>query len=532
METRFRSRYYRLLLALILFYAACFRLLVLDFPFQYDAEGWGCFYGVLARNYLNFGWGETYGMPVLTVGHIPDVPIVFYNHHPPLVPLLIVPFYALFGVGEWQTRLPTAIATVSAIYVLFLLMERVSNRRVALTAAALFASTPLILYFGGLPEVVNMPLVLFVLLTVMAYLKFYSYPSGRTLCLLLVSFSLAGISDWPAFIIIPIFLVHFVVNRPRYQWPWIIAFCVSATGLFALIYIYIMLSTGASLDWMLPSLKCRTGINAQFTIGEWLTKARDFQGRMHTFSLVLVSFAWIFTFGWRLHHPHPGATVARILLAWGILHVLIGRQGVFIHEWWYAPLTPGLCVGAALLLDRIMCLAERHRTTKAVNCIIVLLIVLLASWTSLHSFQRLHNKFYGWPPDINFTSIELGEAVRTAAPQTNDVALLVWTYGAPPHLWFYGNRPLRLSISSLEEFQSSIQDNHVTLIYDYIKQPWEAPAAGIVFPLLYRQKFRDLWAHLQKHYHLIPLSPSLAGKFAVFDLRSPPFNGNARCNKE
>jgi hypothetical protein len=532
MENRFRKGYYNRLLALILLYAACFRLLVLDFPFQYDAEGWGCFYGVLARNYLNFGWGETYGMPILTVGHIPGVPIVFYNHHPPLVPLLIVPFYALFGVGEWQTRLPTAIATVSAVYVLSLLMDRVSNRRVAIIAAALFASTPMILYFGGLPEVVGMPLVLFMLLTVMAYLKFYCHPSGRTLCLLLSSFSLAALSDWPAFIIIPIFLVHFVANRPRYQWSWIIAFCVSASGLFALIYMYIMLSTGASLGWMLPSFHCRTGINADFTLGEWLRKVIYFQGQIHTFPLVLVSFAWIFTFGWRLHYPQPGATVARILLAWGIFHVLIGRQGVFIHEWWYAPLTPGLCVAAALLLDMIMRTAERHRTTKAINYLIIFLIILHASWTSLYSFQRLHNKFYSWPPDINFTPLELGEAVRAAASETNDVALLVWSYGAPPHLWFYGNRPLRLNISSLQEFQNRIQARDVTLIYDYIKQSWEAPATGIVFPFIYRQKFIDLWSHLQKNYNLVPLSPSLAGKFAVFDLRSPTVYGNTMYNKE
>lgn len=152
-----------LVLGVIVLYAVGFRLFALDRPFQYDAEGSGCLYGILARNYLRFDLTETHGMPVLTVGHIPDAPIVFYPDHPPLIPLLIVPLYALFGVGEWQTRLPISIATVASVYVLYLLLVRVATRRIALIAAALFAAMPMTLYFGGFPEVVGMPLILFIL---------------------------------------------------------------------------------------------------------------------------------------------------------------------------------------------------------------------------------------------------------------------------------------------------------------------------------------------------------------------------------
>ena len=57
-----------LLLALVLLYAAVFRLLALDRPFLPDAEGSGSMYGILARNYRRFDWTQTYGIPVLTVG--------------------------------------------------------------------------------------------------------------------------------------------------------------------------------------------------------------------------------------------------------------------------------------------------------------------------------------------------------------------------------------------------------------------------------------------------------------------------------
>ena len=71
---------------------------------------------ILARSYLRFDSNRTLGMPVLTVGQLSTAPIVSYPDHPPLIPLLIAPFYTAFGVGEWQTRLPISFVTICAVY--------------------------------------------------------------------------------------------------------------------------------------------------------------------------------------------------------------------------------------------------------------------------------------------------------------------------------------------------------------------------------------------------------------------------------
>src|SRR5260221_13656369 len=166
----------RLLLALVLVYSAGFRLLVLNRPFEYDAEGSGSLNGVLARSYLRYGWNQTHGMPILSLDRDRGTPIVFYPDHPPLVPLLIVPFYAAFGVGEWQTRLPMSLMTLAAIVALYRLLLRVATPRLALTAAAVFAATPMVLVFGGFADVVGMPLIFFVLVALIAYLRFHDAP--------------------------------------------------------------------------------------------------------------------------------------------------------------------------------------------------------------------------------------------------------------------------------------------------------------------------------------------------------------------
>src|SRR5205823_2380328 len=147
-------------------------------------------YGVMARNYVQLGLSATRGIPVLTVGKSPDAELMLYPDHSPLVALLIAVSYVLFGIGEWQTRLPTAISTVAAVYALYRLLRADASERVAAIAAALFATMPITLYFGGMPEVVGMPLVLFILLSLGAYLKLYAQPSVAHCCQLLGLFTL------------------------------------------------------------------------------------------------------------------------------------------------------------------------------------------------------------------------------------------------------------------------------------------------------------------------------------------------------
>lgn len=507
-----------LVLGVVVLYAVGFRLLALDRPFQYDAEGSGCLYGILARNYLRFDWTETHGMSVLTVGHIPDTPIVFYPDHPPLIPLLIVPIYALFGVGEWQTRLPTSIATVATVYALYLLLARVATRRIALIATSLFAAMPMTLYFGGFPEVVGMPLLLFILLSAMGYLHFHEHPGLRTFGPFVAAFTLAGLCDWPAFIIVPVFLAHFLATQPRRHWPWIFAFCLSACAIFVALYVYIALATNSPWDWMAPLFKRRNGmgVNAPFTLSQWLAAAAEFNREYQTLPLLVGSCIWLVVFGLWIRRPQPGATVARILLGWGILHVVIGRLAVYTHEWWWSPLTPGIAVAAALLIDRGLGAAERRSFSRVANSVAALFITLLAFWTGDTTLRKL----YPVKQDGPFTPMELGQAIQAAAPNPNDLALIV---GGDDHaqLWFYGDRPLRTNIWTIADVERRVNDESAELVFSFDVQPWKAAGAGLVFPRNYRRDFGSLWTYLQQHYPLVPTPTTLAAKFDVFDLRHP-----------
>ena len=512
------------LLILILLYATSFRLLTLDRPFDYDDEATGgAFYGIMARNYLRFPWAETHALPVITVGRLPGVPPVFYADHPPLVPLLIAPVYKLFDFGDWQTRLPTSTATIVAIWVLYLLLKRFGNERIALVAAALFAAMPMTLYFGGQPEVLGMPLVLFALVTVFAYLNFHASPGVRTFVSLLAAFTLAAISDWPAFILVPVLLAHFGGTKPRRQWVWIIAFAAYACIVFALLSIYIGWAAHLPWNWIVPLFQGRAalGVTAPFTAHEWVRSAWAYNAHHHTILLLAASSLWLLRSSVRPGRPQPGTTVARLLLAWGFLHVIIGRQGVYLHEWWWWPLTPGIACASALLVDWMIAATERRGFRRIGTVTAGIAISLFAVWTA----GRVHRELYPWHQSDPFTTMDLGRAIRAAAPGPNDLAMLAWS-GNDPELWFYGDRALRADIWSIEDFTSRVNDRWADLVFREL-QPWPAPAAGIVFPAFCRSSLPDLYAYLRERYPLTPLAPDLGERFEVFDLRRPLARGDA-----
>jgi hypothetical protein len=504
------------LLALVVVYAISFRVLELNRPFAYDAEGSGCLNGVLARSYLRFDWRVSHGMPILSLDSAHATPIVFYPDHPPLVPLLIVPFYAWFGVGEWQTRLPVSLLTIVTIVFLYHALARAATARVALLAAAIFAAMPMVLYFGGFSDVVGMPLALFVLITVAHYGRFHEAPSLATFLPFISAFLLAGICDWPAYVIVPILMVHFAATRPRAEWRWILSFVLASCALFIAVYAYITLATHSPWTWMVPLIRRRSAMlgGEQRPWMLWWRQAISANLTYHSFPVLLLSGVWA-AFGLRGDRSRAAATMARLLLVWALTYAVIASKALYDHEWAWMPLTPGLAISTALAIDRLIDEAERLRAGRIVAWGVALLITLFAVSTWRSTSARL-NPTNGRAP---YTPIDMGVAIRAAAPDRDNVALLVGGAGADAQLWFYGDRALRTRVWSVQDFEDRFQDLTVDLPYYFDEQPWKGPATGIVFPRDAALEFSALRAFLRNRHRLTSLPPALEQHFEVFDLR-------------
>ncbi|MGH7213191.1 MAG: ArnT family glycosyltransferase [Tepidisphaeraceae bacterium] len=538
-------------LAVILLYALGVRAVLLDQPFSRNAEGVGAFYGQLARNYLRHSFVETRGVPVQSVGTLPGARLTYYHHHPPLVPLVVAGSYALLGDGEWQTRLPAAIFTLACVVAVYWLLAAHGRPRAGLIAAALFASVPMTVFYGGHPDVINTQLVFFILLAVAAYRRLHESPTIGRVVLLCLAFAPAAWTDWPAFYIVPVVCAHWALtHRPR-AWVWIVPFGLWSVLMFALVYGHIAVVVD-NWTWMSAPLEKRTDAThsdrgSAITLVSWLEGVHDHNAGEHTLPVVLLGLVWLITFGWRVRRTDPAATPVRLLLAFAGLHVVVGRQSVVVHPWWWWLLTPGLVMAAGLLLDAVAQAVSRptmvggkdasatgrileeevletaspqQRARVAffhpagVNIALVLLLVAFATWTTAATLPRFLDPALT-QGGMNYTEQEIGQAIRLASGgDPNGAVVLAYNDSYDLPLWYYGDRPLKLAVWDEVTLMNRSADGHADLPF-WFRQDHPPAAVGVVIPKAFADTVPGYIAFLRDRYPMVE-----SEKFLIFDLRS------------
>jgi hypothetical protein len=367
----------------------------------------------------------------------------------------------------------------------------------------LFAATPMTLYFGGFPDVIGMPLVFLSIVAVLAYLRFQRAPGWRTFIWCTGAFTLAGLCDWPAYMLVPVFVAHFAATRPRREWPWIAGFAGSAAILFIGLYAYITIATHNPWTWMVPLFQRRSALagGSAYTTRQWLAAAFAFNRTYHTVPLLVVGAISIVMLAVR--RVPTAAGVAWLLLGWAAIYIVVGSKALYDHDWPWCLLTPGLVVAAAIVIERLPARA------------IVATLLAFAAWTTWLTAGYL----YPAQRHRSYTPTEIGNAIRAAAPAPNDVALLVGN-DMQAQLWWHGDRPLRTGIWSVDELERRLDDATVDVMFNFDEQPWHARATGLVFPKMWRNTAKDLARYVDARYQPIPLPPDVARSFDVFDLRA------------
>lgn len=511
----------KLLLAAIVLLSVGFMLARLDRPFERNAEGCGAFFGLLARNYFRYDFSTTLGVPVISMGK--SAPPVFYANHPPTVSLLIAVVYATSGYtgdyetmpDDWLTRLPAATFTLLCITAVPAMLWRRAGPATAVIAAALLASVPITLRYGAMPDVINSQLIFFCLLTVAAYERFCDRPNWRTLTILCLAFLAAAMTDWPAFFLLPVLGVHFLCTHRIRQWRWISAFAFIAVAVFAAQYAYLSV---AQHDWwwMISLLKHRafssTGDESgHFTPWSWMCRAWEYGVGGQTAIVILLALLWLLTAAWR---NFSGQTdrLAGLLLAWAVVHIVVGRQGVYQHEWWWWPLTPGAVIAAALASQRLLSLLQKQTSHIIVNLLAGILLTAFAGW----NVRTVAVEQATVPPiaqgSLNYTPQELGQLIRQCVKP--DAAVMLAESDRSLALWYYADRAMKRWVWEATSFQRRLDDQIVDLCFD-IPQPWPGPVDAMIIPRAYLAKgLQPFVSYLDARYPRIQTD-----KFIIYDLR-------------
>jgi hypothetical protein len=511
----------------VMLLAAATRVQTFNRPFERDPEGCGSFYGLLARNYLRWGVFEHYAVPIQSVGVRTDSTPTYYPNHPSLLPLLIAGTYALAGWDarggaipfDWLTRLPTNAFTLACVATIFVMLRTRAGPRAATIASVLFTVAPITLLFGAQPEVISTQLVFFVLLTVAAYSRFHDEPSVKNLLILCLAFAPAAATDWPAFYLVPVLGLHFVLTHHARRWAWIVAFALLTAVFFALLYSQVVGVTG---DWQwMKRLVVRRALSSEadnrdaITLVRWINEALlGHATRLHTPVMLILALAWLpLASSRRLLHDHPATRPIALMLGWSALHVLVGRQGVFVHEWWWWPLTAGAAMAAGVVVDQILLWLQRQRIPASItNAAIVLLLCAFAFHYGRPVVREL-SRFRGINPgEFDYSITEMGEAIRAAAPRNR--AVMLAEHDDTLSLWFYGDRPIKWQVWDPVTFRARLRDGYCDSPFK-LTEPWPEAPVGFVLPKAYLSSVAPLHDFLVANYPMRDI-----GKFLIFDLQS------------
>ncbi|CAN5606967.1 hypothetical protein BH09PLA1_BH09PLA1_15720 [soil metagenome] len=513
------------MLTLVMLVALGTRCTTSDRPFHRDPEGCGSFYGTLARNYFRYGVSKTFAVPIQNIGVTPDSP-VFYPNHPPLLPLLIAGTYAVFGWNptggqvppDWQTRLSTTLATLACVATIFVMLRNRAGVRPATFAAIMFSLLPMTLVFGSQPDVINTQLDFFALLTIAAYLRFHESPGAARLFVLCVAFAPEAASDWPAFYLVVVLGIHFIATRPLRQWPWMIGFGVFSVIAFFLLYSQVVAVTH---DWRWMSklvqrraLSSQTDAHNAFTFWQWVEGAlrHHAQGRHTMIAFVLLAI-WIVLAVTKTRFTRATLLIL-LVLGWAVLHVVIGRQGVFVHEWWWWPLTPAVAMASGVAIDwMVRRLETRGLPSMIATGLAGLAIAIFGAVNIRAAVDELQHPFgMSKNPALDYSVVEMGAAIRAAAPLNQPVMLA--EEDNTLSLWFYGDRPIKQKIWTVQAFESQLHDGVADLQFSMSERCSTEPAAMIVPRAYLSEGLKPLTDYLDARY-----TKSESAKFITYRLR-------------
>lgn len=463
--------------------------------------GYGAYYANIARNYIRYGYVTTKLAPVVDVGPVSPDHFSYYLHHPPLFGLLISLSFRIFGIHEWSARLVPLLFSVGCLVVLYLIARNIWDRRSALLATFFMSVMPMAAFFGPHVDVQGSVLLFWVLLTFYFYLLWVDKERTGFFAGFIAAFAAGALTDWPAFFLVPLLGIHFSIYGSRRRRRQFLLFVLVAVLLFISLAAYLGV-VAEDYRALFKEMIWKTSAHAidlpesqeQFTLRQWFRQIGGYYWNLFTPVPLILSALWLTWFLPRRRTDFHRNFLALLILLFGLLHVVLFRQGAFVHDYWSAYLSPGLALGSALAVGSLV---EKWKARPAVWLALACGGLAFALSSTARVFE-LRERFR----DDSY--YELGKVVREHTRFSEGV--LTCLQAEDPGMWFYPDRTLRDKVTSPE------------ILMDYLDEP----GANYRYFIMLSdddQRYPDLAGYLhdtfralkKDRYLLFDLSSRLAG---------------------
>jgi 4-amino-4-deoxy-L-arabinose transferase-like glycosyltransferase len=343
----------------------------------------GAWISVAVRNYQWHGFFALGGL--VDINTNPLGPVIPYVHHPPLMVWMMALPALLTGYSEALLRFVTASCTLLSIVAIYLLARRLAGEKYALWSAAFYSFTPMMTYFGRMPDH-EAPALLVALLFGAVMVNWLRRPTRRGWWALVVLTVLSVWIAWGGLIVIALIsLTALFYTRRRLSI--VMLGVVALIALIAMLgyYLYFFNSTISDL---LSAFVWRTSMNsldpgtANFGWGEYLVRVGVRLITLYTPTITLLAIVGVV-------YALRGKRLLRALIAaltlGAVAYLLLFRNASYIHDYYLIYLAPAVALFAAYPLAFLPSRAPRYVRALIVSLALVTVMPLAVYLHFLYS---------------------------------------------------------------------------------------------------------------------------------------------------
>lgn len=346
----------RVPIALLIILLASWGLMLIniDLPWWEQGSDNGAWISGVVRNYERYGALDIGFVQILNFEPATPDTYDYYMHHPPLIVWQTYVTSQLFGFHEASFRYLATIMTLISSTAMYVLIRRLTrNELQALWGTAIYAFTPMMLFYGRMPDHEAPALAFGLLLFAVLVNLSYRVTPYRVLAIVVLIF-LCAWTAWAILIFIGLAGVWLLWLNPKRHWRLFLGFGFVTIGAIVLLITYYQSQYADTINDLLTVFVYRTSDqqlsrgSASFTMLEFL-----WQNFIHVLSLFTPSLLFLMGIGWALARGR-GTRRANgmliVLLGSALVYFLVFRNATFIHNYYKIYLTPFFALSASFAM--------------------------------------------------------------------------------------------------------------------------------------------------------------------------------------
>jgi 4-amino-4-deoxy-L-arabinose transferase-like glycosyltransferase len=343
---------YRLLVVLLLVAWAGLTIRI-GGPFTGHQDGNGIWISSAARNFTLYGADAVGFIPVLNPAQATPAEFSYYPNHPPFIVWSVTLSGEVFGQRAdggptaFSARLVPAYVSLISFAALFVLARRLFGTRIALWSLGFYAFTPMLIYFGRMPNH-EPPALLFLLLFSAVFVNWMRRPTRLRWGALLACAGLAMWTAWAsAFVLAALGLVALWIGSHRQRLA-MIALGGLTLLLTAAVPVFYELGHSGAINDLLDAFAFRSS-NQSASRGSAVFSLGDYISRFFAQSIPLMT-PLVMTLGvlgcgllYRRGRPLARGVVFGWMLA-TVGYMLVFRNAFHVHDYYKIYFLPGLAL--------------------------------------------------------------------------------------------------------------------------------------------------------------------------------------------